>query len=236
VTRPLALDLFCGAGGVSVGLYRAGFDVVGVDLHPQPNFPSAPGLSFVQADALGLTVEYLRTFDFIHASPPCQAHTRLRTMHNAKKHVDLIPQVRAMLQAARVPYSIENVFGAPLKNPVMLCGTMFGLGCDGADLYRHRFFECSFPVEQLRCRHNTGRDTIGIYGGHVRNRRRRPLSKDRGVADFAVEEGKRAMGIDWMSLLEMSQAIPPAYSEHIGRAALLAIRGTATWNSLEPRA
>jgi DNA (cytosine-5)-methyltransferase 1 len=147
----------------------------------------------------------------------------MRTMHNAKKHVDLIPQTRALLRASGRPYVIENVVGADLQNPVTLCGTMFDLGADGAQLRRHRLFEASFEIPRLRCRHAHGLSTIGVYGGHVRNRRRREGSHARGVEDFPKESGYEAMGIDWMTLEQLSEAIPPAYAEFIGLAARQAI-------------
>jgi DNA (cytosine-5)-methyltransferase 1 len=217
-----ALDLYCGAGGASKGLHNAGFHMFGVDKQDQPRYP----YGFKRCDALSLPLSALRMFDFIWASPPCQKHTALKTMHNAKQHEDLIPQTRAMLQAAGVPYVIENVMGAPLINPLLLCGTMFDLGVEDAELRRHRQFECSFPIPQPGCQHNKLR-TIGIYGGHVRNRQRRAGSNNRGVADFSVEQGQEAMGIDWMTLAELSQAIPPPYSEFIGRAALNHIHSAA---------
>jgi len=209
--RLKALDLFCCAGGAAMGLHRAGFDVTGVDIRPQPRYP----FTFHQADALSFPLD---GFDFIWASPPCQAHTSMKTMHNAKAHLDLIPETRRRLKASGIPYVIENVVGAPIDG-FTLCGTMFGLGVDGAELRRHRLFEASFPVLAPRCQH-TDRPTIGIYGGHVRNRRRRAGSASRGVADFTPEQGRIAMGIDWMTLAELSQAIPPAYAEFIGRAAI----------------
>lgn len=225
--RPRALDLFCGAGGASMGLYRAGFDVTGVDIVRRPRYPFA----FVQADALRPPFD-LRQFDFIWASPPCQKHTSLKNMYNAKLHEDLIPPTRAMLAAAGVPYAIENVMGAPLDNPIILCGTMFGLGVEDAELRRHRQFETSFPILFVpQCQHGS-RDTIGLYGGHVRNRRRRVIGiygkgcrdsarkGNRGVPDFTGDQGRAAMDIHWMTNAELSQAIPPAYGEFIGRAAL----------------
>ena len=229
MTRPLALDLFCCAGGAGMGLHRAGFEVVGVDIVPRPRYPFA----FVQADALRPPFD-LRRFDLIWSSPPCQAHSAMRTMHNAREHADLIPATRAMLRASGVPYIIENVVGAPLIDPIMLCGTMFGLGVDDAELRRHRIFETSFPVLAPQCQHGLRSETLGVYGGHVRNRRRRTIGGygegfrdsrrkiDRGVPDFSKEDGQLAMQIDWMSVAEMSQAIPPAYSEFLGRAALAA--------------
>lgn len=213
-----------------MGYHQAGFtEIVGVDLAPQPRYP----FTFVQGDAL----EFLATvkpgeFDLIHTSPPCQAHTSLKTMHNAKAHLDLVPATRAGLRRLGTPYVIENVPGAPLLNPVLLCGTMFGLGVEDADLRRHRLFETSFFTLAPECRHGQ-RDSIGVYGGHVRNRRRaRTIGVygegcrdsrrkfDRGVADFSVEQGRASMGIDWMTIAELSQAIPPAYTRWIGRAFL----------------
>jgi DNA (cytosine-5)-methyltransferase 1 len=210
--RPLALDLFCGAGGAGMGLHQAGFDVVGVDLIRQPRYP----FPFVQGDALRPPFDLSR-FDLVWSSPPCQANTAMKTMHNAKKHIDLIPQTRALLRAAGVLYVIENVVGAALQDPVLLCGSMFGLGAAGAQLRRHRLFESNFHIPQMECRHT--RPTIGVYGGHIRNRKRREGSHARGVADFSKEDGYRAMRIDWMTLEELSESIPPAYSEFIGLAA-----------------
>lgn len=221
--RLRALDLFCGAGGAGAGLSRAGFDVIGVDRAPQPHYP----FGFIQADAIALPVSFLRMFDLVWASPPCQAHTSMRTMHNAKAHDDLIPATRAMLQASGVPYVIENVEGAPLISPTLLCGTMFGLGAGDAELRRHRIFETSFPVFAPECRHGLKPETIGVYGGHVRNRKRRVGSKDRGNADYTSDAGRAAMGTPWMSLAEMSQAIPPAYSEFLARAALASMKEAA---------
>jgi len=199
-----------------MGLYRAGFDVTGVDIKKMPRYP----FRFVEADALKSGLD-LAAFDFIWASPPCQKHTAMKTMHNAKDHPDLIPAARALLKAAACPTVIENVVGAPLIDPFTLCGSMFGLGIPGAQLRRHREFEASFPVSAPQCSHSDGA-TIGVYGGHVRNRIRREGSHARGVEDFTFEQGCEAMDIYWMNLMELCQAIPPAYAEHIGRAALAA--------------
>lgn len=221
--KPLALDLFCGAGGASMGLHRAGFDVTGIDIRPQPRYP----FRFVQGDALLPPLDLAR-FDFIWASPPCQAHTSLRTMHNAREHPDLIPETRAMLRASGVRYVIENVIGAPLHNPIVLCGTMFGLGIPDAELRRHRQFETgpdywSFPHNP--CRHR--KRTIGVYGGgHGVSLHRHA----KGQPCFTADQEREAMGMSWATVDELSQAIPPAYSEAIGRAAKTALtsshRGT----------
>jgi len=208
-----------------MGLHRAGFDVVGVDIKPQPRYP----FEFHQADALTFSLE---GFDFIWASPPCQAHTAMKTMHNAKEHIDLIPDTRVRLSASGKPWVMENVVGAPLINPTLLCGTMFNLGFEDADLRRHRIFETSFPIADApKCQHGT-RAVIGVYGGHIRNRKRRTIGvygegcrdsrrkSDKGIDEFTVEHGREAMGIDWMTLAELCQAIPPAYSEYLARKAL----------------
>lgn len=159
-----ALDLFCGAGGASMGLHRAGFDVTGIDIARQRHYP----FPFIQADALVPPVDLSR-FDLIWASPPCQAYTALRKMWNSKPHADRIPETRALLIASGRPYVIENVPGAPLKATIRLCGTMFDLQTPcGAELRRHRYFETSFGCLEPECRH--GFSVLGVYGGHIRDR------------------------------------------------------------------
>lgn len=214
--RPKALDLFCCAGGASMGLYRAGFDVTGVDIRPQKNYP----FSFVQADALNPPFD-LTEFDFIWASPPCQAHSDLKSAWNAKAHQDRIPETRALLEASGCPYVIENVVGAPLRSSLMLCGTQFELGADDAELWRHRHFETNFPVPIRFCRHGSRPRVIGVYGGHGRDRRRKANTQD-----YSTEQRRGAMDIGWMTSMELSQAIPPAYAEYIGRAALESMAAT----------
>jgi DNA (cytosine-5)-methyltransferase 1 len=232
--KPRLLDLFCGAGGAAMGYSRAGFDVVGVDIEPQKHYP----FEFICGDAL----EYLgwladhgraREFDAIHASPPCQAFSSLKSMWNAKEHPDLVGPTRDGLVLAGRPYVIENVVGAPLVAPFMLCGTMFGLGVGAAELRRHRLFEASFPVGlQTPCAHGLRRQVIGVYGGHGRDRRRTVgvygnagghSKRDRGIQEYSTVERREAMGIDWMTGAELSQAIPPAYTEWIGRALMGAL-------------
>lgn len=222
--RPRLLDLFCGAGGAGMGYYRAGFDVVGVDLRPQPRYPFA----FVRGDALRPPVR-LESFDAIHASPPCQKYSAMtRGLWAHREHSDLVGATRDMLHATGRPYVIENVVGAPLRNPLLLCGTMFGLCTrEGSQLRRHRLFEVpSVLVMHPPCQHNEF-SAIGVYGGgqHPQRRyggqqsRRAPVQEG---AVFGIEARRHAMGIDWMSYQELSEAIPPAYTEWIGQQLLRA--------------
>lgn len=207
--KPRLLDLFCGAGGCAVGYHRAGFDVVGVDLHAQPRYP----YEFHQADALTYP---LAGFDAIHASPPCQAHTSLKHMHNAKRHDSLIEPIRVRLRVSGLPYVIENVVGAPLTKHLLLCGTMFGLGTGDYELRRHRLFESSCLLFSPACAHRSRRYVISVYGDHGRDRRRSV-----GAAPyFPLAACAEALGIDWMHRGELMQAIPPAYTEYIGRQLL----------------
>ncbi len=215
------LDLYCGAGGCSVGYVRAGLEMTGVDINPQPHYP----YRFVQADALTYLAEHWREYDFIHASPPCQFATSLRSLHARHEYINWIPQTRDALQQTGLPYVIENVAGARvhLRSPVMLCGTMFGLRTGDADLWRHRLFEINGPLFLVpSCQHRNR--VIGIYGGHERNRRVITVVGHTGgkstrlsTNGFTKDERNAAMGIDWMTQAELSQAIPPAYTEFIGR-------------------
>lgn len=204
-----ALDLFSGAGGATKGLQRAGFHVTGIDIKPQPRYC---GDAFVQADALKPPLD-LSQFDFIWASPPCQAYTRAAKLQD-NDHPDLIASVRERLLTSGTPYVIENVPGAPLMRPIILCGSMFGLR-----VYRHRLFEISFPCAQLLCTHTARQTKMG-----------RPLQDGEFmhvVGNFSgADDARKAMGIDWMVKSELSQAIPPAYSEFIGRAALAQIQAS----------
>lgn len=221
--RPRLLDLFCGAGGAAVGYHRAGFNVVGVDIQPQPNYP----FEFHQADAMTFPLD---GFDAIHASPPCQAYSTIAKQQRKRRpgtyeHPDLVEDTRARLQAAGVPFVIENVLGAPLHNPIMLCGSSFGL-----DVRRHRLFECSFPIMAPPCAHHWQtprfrsldrrrglKSVVPVYGGGQIS----GLASVVGVHGNLKYAGERAlreeaMGIDWMSPYELTQAIPPAYTTHIG--------------------
>jgi DNA (cytosine-5)-methyltransferase 1 len=202
-------DLFCGAGGAGKGFADLGFEVVGVDIAPQPNYP----FEFHQADALSFD---LSGFDAVHASPPCQAHTPLKVMSNARVHEDLIEQTRELLQASGLPWVIENVEGAPLRSPVRLCSSFFGLGAGGYQLHRHRRFESNFALMSTPCHHRRGH-VLGVYGDHARTARR---SKRLGEGQLSAADGLRlaseAMEIDWMTWRELTQAIPPAYTRYIG--------------------
>lgn len=211
--RPRLLDLFCCAGGAAMGYYKAGFDVVGVDIKPQPRYP----FEFIQADVLRLDPAFIASFDAVHASPPCQRYSITAKLWPDRDHPDLVAPTRAMLIAAGLPYVIENVPGAPLLHPVTLCGTMFGLRT-----FRHREFECSFflltpPHAMHRGTTNssrtyssfaTGADMICIAGHNFRR-----------------QDGAEAMGIDWPATREeIAQAIPPAYTRFIGERLLDHVR------------
>lgn len=226
--RRNALDLCCKAGGSGRGLTQAGFNVVGIDSQYQPRHPH--DMEFEQMDFRDLNPRWVRrNFDFIWASPPCQKFTALKSMKSHKRdHPNLIPAARSLIQDAGLPAVIENVVGAPLKNPIMLTGTMFGLGVTynrtWFQLVRERLFEChnGFTFKAPKDRYVDFQPVIGVYGGHARNR-----SKEwggRGTVDFEgasqKELASKAMGINWMTLAELSEAIPPAYSKHIGEAAL----------------
>ncbi|HKY60925.1 MAG TPA: DNA methylase [Gemmatimonadota bacterium] len=209
-SRPRLLDLFCGAGGATRGYQLAGFHVTGVDLSPQPNYC---GEVFHQADALTFPLE---GFDAIHASPPCQAYSVTRKAWNGREdHPDLVSPVRKRLEAAGLPYIIENVVGAPLRNPIQLCGSSFGL-----DVRRHRLFESNVPMWASPCAHHlqrvgrfpalrSGRETlatvVGVFGTG-------------GGAAKDISLWREAMGIDWMATKgELAESIPPAFTEYLGR-------------------
>lgn len=198
----MLLDLFCGAGGAAMGYHRAGFDVVGVDVKPQPHYP----FKFYRQDALDFLVGHWVDFAAVHASPPCQRFSAMTNCRpgNNEKHPDLVAATREQLIDTGLPYVIENVPGAPLIDPITLCGKMFDL-----DLYRHRLFETNWALGQpdhykhtvkaSRAGHWVPGTIISIAGGGP------------GTA-----EKRRAMGIDWMTRDEMAQAIPPAFTEFVG--------------------
>jgi hypothetical protein len=203
--RPKLLDLFCGAGGCAAGYVRAGFDVTGVDVRPQPRYLLSGATAFVQADALEYVREHGREFDAIHASPPCQAYSKATAWRGDRgRHPDLIAPTRQALLSCGRPHVIENVEQARrlLRSPVMVCGSMVGLR-----VRRHRYFELSWcPLLMLPpCRHRHD-DLSFDHGG------KQPESAYR-----------EAMGCGWMTVHESRQAIPPAYTEMIGKELMRAL-------------
>jgi DNA (cytosine-5)-methyltransferase 1 len=221
MTRPKLLDLFCGAGGCAVGYHRAGFDVVGVDNRPQPRYP----FPFVQADALQPPFN-LREFDAIHASPPCQAHVKgLAAVNQVRgrelRHEDLIPAIRRILVAIGRPYVIENVEGSTLRTPVRICGTAFGL-----PIRRHRRFESNVLLFGKDCEHWRFKEAkyYTSYRPHKKGGMSTVVQVYGRPGRGAMKDWPAAMGIDWMSNHELSQAIPPAYTEYIGKQLLQVIR------------
>jgi DNA (cytosine-5)-methyltransferase 1 len=211
--RPRLLDLFCGAGGASAGYHAAGFDVTGVDHRPQPDYP----FPFILADAVDLDVAFLAGFDIVHASPPCQAFSQATPTTRRAHHPDLIEPVRTRLVDALTSpggrlwaYVIENVPGAPLLDPVTLCGDSLRLG-----VRRHRLFESNLPLTGTPCWHDRPTPPIPVYGsyGQRGSTGRKPLD---AVASPGTDAARTAMGIDWMPWPALTQAIPPTYTHWLG--------------------
>lgn len=223
MSRPLLLDLFCGAGGAAMGYHRAGFDVVGVDINPQPRYP----FEFRQWDAMELLAWHVHhaerdwpfgRFDAIHASPPCQAFSvASKYKGTAHKHLDLLTPARPLLEATGVPWVIENVPGAPMRADYLLCGCMFGL----PGLRRERWFETSWNGFAMNLGHDHRQPVITV-AGHGPPSWVRSEARPVYVADW-----RKAMGIGWMNRDELAQAIPPAYTEYIGRQLLEQLAVTA---------
>ena len=218
--KPRILDMFCGHGGAAMGYYRAGFDVVGIDIKPQSDYP----FEFHQANALEYPID---GFDAYHASPPCQHFTKYRNCRKdiADRYDELIAPTRNRIARLGKPYVIENVPGAPLISPIVLCGSMFGL-----DVRRHRLFESNFNIEQLKCDHSVW-EPNRFPGGRSRERGHARV-KCRGTVEVGrwnipLKTQQYAMGISWISDVRMlSEAIPPAYTEFIGRKMLEYLRST----------
>jgi len=206
------LDLFCGAGGASMGYHRAGFDeIVGVDIEPQSRYP----FQFVQGDALEFCASFSAGFDAIHASPPCQFYSQAaQSQRNAGKiYANLLPLTRDHLARSGRFWVIENVPGAPMRSDFVVCGCRVGL-----PLRRVRLFETSWNGFDLMAPcHHTG-PVVSVVGRGTPSWVRAKLGYNPTIADY-----RTAMGIDWMNRNELSQAIPPAYTEYIGRQLLDAI-------------
>ena len=203
------LDLFCGAGGAAMGYYRAGFDeIVGVDNRPQKNYP----FTFVLGDALEYVALHGQEFDAIHASPPCQKYMQCGMMWKSRDgYPDLLPDTRAALEATGVAWVIENVPGAPMYPAFTLCGSMLGLG-----VRRHRHFESPMVAYALIPPHKHSKPITGVYG-HCHGRGGARRSGSRPMLPSSKEVWAKEMGIDWMTAAEITQAIPPAYTEFIGK-------------------
>ena len=182
-----------------MGYHRAGFEVVGVDIKPQPHYP----FEFHCDDAFVYLENHGQEFDVIHASPPCQAFTVARVIHG-REHADLLTPIREALIATRKPWVIENVPNSPMRVDVVLCGSQFGLSSKNGGLIRHRWFEFSHPPFALLppCKHEAKTVSVFGHGGNIYH----------GVKDWC-----EVMGIDWMNRDELAQAIPPAYTEWIGK-------------------
>ena len=197
------LDLYCCGGGAGYGYSLAGFDVVGVDIKPQPKYP----FKFQQSDAIEFVKKNHHLFDVIHASPPCQAFTRAGTEQRkaGKVYDDFLSETREVLRDIGKPYIIENVPDAPMENPIVLCGSMFGL-----KTYRHRLFESNIPlVAPTHPKHIAKNTKMG----------RKPVQGEfiQVVGHFSgVPFAQDAMGIDWLGQKELAQAIPPAYTQYLG--------------------
>jgi DNA (cytosine-5)-methyltransferase 1 len=202
-----------------MGYHRAGFEVVGVDIKPQPRYP----FTFIQADALEYCREHGREYDAIHASPPCQAYSAANNIHGRTDHPDLIDATREALMAAGRPYVIENVPGAPLRDPALVCGLSLGL-----NVKRHRLFESSgLLLLGTPCGDHAG-DWLCVFGNSCRGRCHvSGRAKGGGPRclrpTLPTDRCRDAMRIEWMNRNELSQAIPPAYTEYIGRQLILSV-------------
>lgn len=206
--KPVMLDAFCGVGGASVGYARAGFEVVGVDIDPQPDYP----FKFIQSDAISYIAKYGHEYDAVHTSPPCQASATLtKGTNKGLEYPDFIPETREVLAGLNVPTVIENVPSAAIRNDITLCGEMFGLG-----VVRHRFFEIdNIKIDQPEHIKHRGRVSGFRHGEWFQG----PYFAvyGRGGGKGTVAQWKEAMGIDWTNNRKsIAQAIPPAYTEYIG--------------------
>jgi DNA (cytosine-5)-methyltransferase 1 len=217
--KPKALDIGCCGGGVSAGLVQAGFDVTGIDIEEQPHYP----YKFIQADAFSLSIDYLKQFDFLWASLHCQAYTKATMQFRLKGKqypTDQIERIREMFIKSGKPYVIENVEGAPLRNPVMLCGTMFDLRT-----YRHRCFESNFKIEQPQHPEH-------IHKQAKMGRKVKPGEFIQMVGHFSgVPFAREMTGCHWMNQYELAQSIPPAYSKYIAEQFMKTLKVSAVSNA-----
>lgn len=199
------LDLYCGAGGATMGYHLAGFEVTGVDLKHGKRYP----FTYRRMSVLDLKPEDLQEYDLIHSSPPCQTYSITKNLRIAQgkstDKQDLIEPTRELLIASGKPYIIENVVGAPLINPVRLCGSAFGL-----KVRRHRLFESNMPLSGIACDHKSQGRPVGVYGSL------NDEIPNGGKTAKNIEEGRAAMGIDWMLWGELVEAIPPAFTKYLG--------------------
>lgn len=203
--KPRLLDLFCKAGGASAGYAAAGFDVTGVDIEPQPRYP----FTFIKADAMTFP---LNGFDAIAASPPCHDHSALATLQPGGHGTGwMLTATIERLRAQGTPWIVENVEGARRSMPgaLTLCGTEFGLQAEGRHLKRHRLFLASFVLMGAGGCSCYGRKIGGVYGNGGGQQNTRGYK-------FRKEHSQVAMGIDWMTVKELSNAIPPAYTQFLG--------------------
>lgn len=208
------LDLFCCAGGAGVGYSRAGFEVVGVDIKPQPNYP----LPFIQSDALTLDPKFIALFDAVHASPPCQSYSDLAKRNgNGHKWPRLIEPVREMLRRSGLPYVIENVDGAPLIDAVVLCGTMF----PKLRVLRHRLFEANFEIVPPGHKKHPKVHTFDRRKSHYgKTDEWKDFVQVTGGGNCTIAAARAAMGIDWMSKNEINESIPPVYTQFVAQELL----------------
>jgi DNA (cytosine-5)-methyltransferase 1 len=203
------LDLFCCGGGAGMGYHLAGMDVTGVDIDPQPKYP----FTFVQGDALEYLAAHGHEFDFIHASPPCQGYSVLKRFGGGDTP-KLIGAVRELLQRSGKPWVIENVQGArqDMINPIMLCGSSFGLG-----VRRHRIFETNPPIALVpACAHHAQPEPVDVTG--TGSFCKKPRTAPRGGLSRKpknIKEARDVMGIQWLGRKELSQAVPPAFTRYI---------------------
>jgi DNA (cytosine-5)-methyltransferase 1 len=224
---PTLLDLFCCQGGAARGYAAAGWDLIGVDVDPQPRYP----YRFIRGDALEVLADLAAEVDAVHASPPCQHYSITRHSHS-REHPDLVGPTRDALEAAGLPWIMENVPGAPLRNYVELCGASFGLEAvdlDGTPLVlrRHRLFESSVmlwapPPCACSSYRRRGYAVGGVYDG---GRRDRVEAREIRHGGYTPPPTVRAelLGVAGMTQYGMSQAIPPAYTYWLGRELLDAV-------------